>query len=247
MKKQLIALMVSGSLALTGISTAQAAEAPQPSHSQEEEAIGFGSGLVVGAIVGGPVGAFIGGITGGFIGKSVADEDLIENQQAKLSEQEADLAELSAKNQSLNKLAQQYAATQRQLNELKTAQQSRLSEMALGLNVQFRTGSAQIEPHFQLQLDKLAMLMSLSPELTLDLTGYADRRGESDFNLALSNQRVIEVKNYLIGQGVDEQRLSGIALGDSAPLMAEQSRENDFFDRRVMLKLISPQTATASN
>lgn len=247
MKKQLIALMITSTMAVSNVSYAQTSQVNQASPSQEEEAIGLGSGLVIGAIVGGPIGAFVGAVTGGFIGKSVSNDEFIEQQQVRIDKQQGEMELLAKKNQSLNKLAEQYASTQRQLNELKGAQQSRLSEMALGLNVQFRTGSAQVEPHFQNQLDKVAILMSLSPELTLDLAGYADRRGESDFNLALSNQRVIEVKNYLVSQGVEAARLTGVALGDTAPLMAEQSRENDFFDRRVMLKLISPQTATASN
>ncbi|MBR9727748.1 OmpA family protein [Shewanella intestini] len=45
-------------------------------------------------------------------------------------------------------------------------------------------------------------MMNISPELTLDLTGYADRRGDSGYNQALSEQRLVEVKNYIESQGV---------------------------------------------
>lgn len=70
------------------------------------------------------------------------------------------------------------------------------------MNVQFRTGTAEIEPHFARQLDDLAYAMSLSPELMLDLTGYADRRGNSDYNQTLSEQRVEAVKSYLVSQAL---------------------------------------------
>ena len=89
--------------------------------------------------------------------------------------------------------------------------------------------------------------MALSPELMLDLTGYADRRGDSSFNQALSEQRLIEVTSYLVSQGVSSERLHAQAFGASAPLHTEQSFENDFFDRRVTLKIMPVGEALAAN
>ncbi|GGI84207.1 sortase-associated OmpA-like protein PdsO [Shewanella gelidii] len=251
MKKQIIALCVIGAMTLSTQTLASeastAASQNMPQHDQTAEAIGFGSGLVIGAVVGGPVGAFVGAIAGGVIGESSSNEDIIDAQQAQIEQQYQQLTALENQQQSLQNLSEQYANAQRELKSLKSMKQDKLTALALGLNVQFKTGSAEIEPHFKQQLDKVALMMSLSPALTLDLTGYADRRGDSDFNLVLSNQRVVEVKNYLVSQGVSENRLTDKAYGASAPLMAEQSFENDFFDRRVTLKMMSPQSEVAVN
>lgn len=62
MKKQLIALMITSTMAVSNVSYAQTSQVNQASPSQEEEAIGLGSGLVIGAIVGGPIGAFVGAV-----------------------------------------------------------------------------------------------------------------------------------------------------------------------------------------
>ncbi|GIU27088.1 sortase-associated OmpA-like protein PdsO [Shewanella schlegeliana] len=245
MKKQLISTLVIGALMLS--TPASAEQVVETDRSHNEELIGLSSGIVVGAIVGGPVGAIIGAFTGTLLGKSVGDDDALQTQQAMLTEQEQELVALNQQKQSLVELSDQYEQAQQQLTTLKMAQEQKLTELALGLNVQFKTGSSVIEPHFQQQLNDIAYAMSLSPELTLDLTGYADRRGDGDYNQALSEQRVAEVKSYLVEQGVAEERLHNQAFGDSSPLMAEQSFENDFFDRRVTLKLQNQNSALAAN
>lgn len=244
MKKSMLAIVVAASVFVSDTSFADMAE---PAREHTEELVGVGSGLFLGAIAGGPIGAIIGAFAGGMLGKSVGDDDEIFAQQRLLDRQEQQLNALSQKQQSLEAMSSQYALVQKQLVELKTAQQQKLTELALGLNVQFRTGSSEIEPHFQRQLDDIAFAMSLSPELTLDLTGYADRRGHDSYNQALSEQRLAEVRSYLVNQGVDKTRLTGQAFGASSPLSDEQNQENDFFDRRVTLKLIPKDSSLTAS
>ncbi|MGI2260122.1 sortase-associated OmpA-like protein PdsO [Shewanella sp. GXUN23E] len=219
-------------LLLSGLLLSQSAHASQMQEREHtQELIGVGSGLVLGAVVGGPVGAFIGALTGGLIGQSVGDEEEIKYQQMQLALSQTELQTLSAQHQQLQQDAERLAEqSERRI-------QAQLDALALGLNVQFRTGSSEIEPHFRQQLDDVAHAMRLSPELTLDLTGYADRQGNTDYNQALSEQRLAEVRSYLIEQGVNAGRLHGRAYGDQSPLHAEASLENNFFDRRVTLKL----------
>ena len=206
MKKHLIASLVIASITLASPASAETTiESTERSHN--EELIGLSSGIVVGAVVGGPVGAIIGAFAGGLLGKSVGDEDEIQTQQVMLESKQNELSVLNQQNQSLIALSSQYEEAQQQPNSLKMAQEQKLTELALGLNVQFKTGSSTIEPHFQQQLDDVAYAMSLSPELTLNLTGYADRRGDGDYNQALSEQRVAEVSSYLAAQGVASERL----------------------------------------
>lgn len=249
MKKTPIAALIMASLLLTS-SLAHADSQPNlPTQERDhnEELVGFGTGALLGAVVGGPVGAVIGAFTGGIVGKSVGDDEQLKSQQQQLAEQTEQLASLSEKQRALKELSLQYADAQSRLNALSRDRAAQLEELIVGMNVQFRTGTAEIEPHFARQLDDLAYAMSLSPELMLDLTGYADRRGNSDYNQTLSEQRVEAVKSYLVSQGVAEERLQTQAFGASSPLSAKQSRESDFFDRRVTLKLQTQGAALAAN
>ncbi|GGI73135.1 membrane protein [Shewanella hanedai] len=244
MNKKIIALLVMSSLT---VSNASFATEQTDEREHNEELVGLTSGIVLGAVVGGPVGAIIGAFTGALLGKSVGDDSEIDSQQAKLVEKDSQLIALNDDNQSLQVIASQYDEAQQQLAQLKLAQEQKLTELAMGLNIQFKTGSSELAPHIQRQLDDLAYAMSISPELNLDMTGYADRRGDSTYNQALSEQRVAEVKSYLVAQGVDENRLAFKAYGASAPLAKDQSFENDFFDRRVNIKLIPRESALAAN
>ncbi|CAM3487890.1 sortase-associated OmpA-like protein PdsO [Shewanella violacea] len=244
MNKQLIAALVMSSLTVSNMGYASEIENPR---EHQEELIGVGSGIFLGAVVGGPIGAIIGAFTGGIIGKLVGDDTEMESQQLKLTEQASTINLLNEDNQSLAIISNQYESLQDELTELRLARQQKLTELELGLNIQFKTGSSQLETHFQPQLDELASVLRISNDLRLDLMGYADRRGESTYNQALSEQRVAEVKSYLLTKGVDEKKLAASAYGASAPLTAEQSFENDFFDRRVTIRFVSQDTTLAAN
>ncbi|QIR14812.1 sortase-associated OmpA-like protein PdsO [Shewanella aestuarii] len=253
MKKQVIAMAIISSVLVSNITVAAPSETNQK-REHTEELVGMSSGIVLGAVIGGPVGAFIGALTGSFIGKSVGDESELKAQKVRLAEQqdilasrEAQLAELQAQQQSLMAKQQEFNQIEYELAKLKAHQEQILTDLSLGMNVQFKTGSAQIEPLFKQQLDNVAYMMAAMPELNLDLMGYADRRGDDAFNQALSEQRLIEVTNYLAAQGIDKARLMGKAFGSSAPMHQEQSVENDFFDRRVTLKLINDSAQLTAN
>lgn len=266
MKKQLIAIAVISSLSLANIPNLHAEEMDSGINSSEvlvqtvderehtEELVGLSSGAVLGAVVGGPVGAIVGAFVGVLIGKTVGDDSEIETQNELLAEQQQaieiqtyELTALHEKQQSLAEVTDEYLQVQTQLSDLRQSQEQKMQELAIGLNVQFKTGSSTIEPHFAQQLDDVAYVMALSPELMLDLTGYADRRGDSKFNQALSEQRLIEVTNYLVGQGISDERLHAKAYGATAPLHEQQNFENDFFDRRVTLKIMPVGEALAAN
>ncbi|RYV01787.1 hypothetical protein SOPP22_15640 [Shewanella sp. OPT22] len=237
MKKLAITSIVISSLLVSSTAFAQSSQ-QEKKHGENEQLIGFGSGLVLGAVVGGPVGAVIGAFTGGVVGKSVADDSKLDMQQTKISEQSERIARLAHKSEKYDDLAHRYSISQKKLMHLSQADQVKLNELALGMNVQFKTGSAEIEPIFQTQLDEVAQIMKSSPSLKLDLSGYADRTGSSDFNQKLSEKRMANVNNYLVKSGIEQNRLQAQAYGDTAPLTAEASLENNFFDRRVTLKLV---------
>ncbi|GAA0781681.1 MULTISPECIES: sortase-associated OmpA-like protein PdsO [Pseudomonadati] len=249
MKKHIIALAIISSLVMTNLSYAASTQVTETTNDREhtEELVGLSSGVILGAVIGGPVGAFIGAITGTFIGKSVGDESEITAQKSLLDQQQLALDEKNAKLADMDKQQQTLFAVQTELARIQAHQDQTLTELSIGMNVQFKTGSTQIAPLFQQQLDNVAYMMTSMPDLHVNLMGYADRRGNDAFNQALSEQRLLEVTNYLVAQGIDKTRLQGQAYGASAPMHEEQNFENDFFDRRVTLKLIAETEQLAAN
>lgn len=64
--------------------------------------------------------------------------------------------------------------------------------------------------------------------------GHTDGRGSEDYNLKLSDRRALAVSNYLMGLGIEEDRLTAIGMGESAPRVTDVM---DPENRRVELRL----------
>lgn len=247
MKKQALSLLVA--TAILGASTQVHAGQQSAAHSepvaQQEQWIGMGSGAAVGGLVGGPVGAVIGAMVGGIMGTAVGQEDYIASQTARLSEQQKTIVALNERNAELEPVLNSYQEMQHEMASLRETQQKH--DMALAMNVHFRTGSAVIEPHFQAQLDEIAELMKQSPEINWELSGYADRRGGAERNQALSEERATAVRDYLESRGANPLQLVTIAYGEEEPLKMDESWEYDFFDRRVTLRSQQEPVQTAQS
>jgi OOP family OmpA-OmpF porin len=50
------------------------------------------------------------------------------------------------------------------------------------------------------------------------ITGYTDRLGTEEYNLALSKRRAESVKMYLMRKGIDGKRLNIVGKGEANPI-----------------------------
>ncbi|BDD05028.1 OmpA family protein [Aureibacter tunicatorum] len=84
--------------------------------------------------------------------------------------------------------------------------------------VQFEFDSDKINVQYHDKLNQIAGYMSEFPDLTLHLRAHTDQKGSERYNQALSEKRAKRVLEYLVAKGVDENRLTFEALGESEPL-----------------------------
>ena len=68
----------------------------------------------------------------------------------------------------------------------------------------------------ELLQDQVAWLKQNS-NVSVTIEGHCDERGTREYNLALGEKRAQAVKNYLIGLGVDPDRVSTISYGKERP------------------------------
>ena len=54
-------------------------------------------------------------------------------------------------------------------------------------------------------------------DVTVTIEGHCDERGTREYNLALGEKRAQEVKNYLVGLGINPDRVSTISYGKERP------------------------------
>ena len=68
----------------------------------------------------------------------------------------------------------------------------------------------------ELLQDQVAWLKQNS-DVSVTIEGHCDERGTREYNLALGEKRAQSVKNYLIGLGINPDRVSTISYGKERP------------------------------
>ncbi|MDR1897650.1 MAG: OmpA family protein [Prevotellaceae bacterium] len=84
-------------------------------------------------------------------------------------------------------------------------------------NIFFEFGKADLSKESTGALDELIALMNDNPKIIVSLIAHTDNRGTEDANMQLSQRRAQAVVDYLIINGIDEERLSASGMGESTP------------------------------
>lgn len=72
-------------------------------------------------------------------------------------------------------------------------------------------------------LDELIDLLKINPNVTIELSAHTDRKGTDEYNNNLSQKRAESVVNYLIGKGIEAERLTAKGYGKTKPKTATKS------------------------
>ena len=82
--------------------------------------------------------------------------------------------------------------------------------------------------------------MNQYPQTNITIAGHTDSTGTETHNKQLSEKRAANVKNALVGEGVNPARMSAIGYGESKPIADNGTAEGRQMNRRVTI-LITPQ------
>lgn len=104
-------------------------------------------------------------------------------------------------------------------------------------NIFFTTGSAKLLAKSYNSLKEVAQILKDNPSYKIDVDGYTDITGNADKNQVLSESRAASVKQYLIGNGVDESRIVSTGHGINDPIADNKTAEGRAKNRRVEMKL----------
>ena len=74
-------------------------------------------------------------------------------------------------------------------------------------------------------LVKQASWLQQYPDVAIQIEGHADDRGTREYNISLSAKRATNARNFLISQGVSENRVSMIAYGKEKPAQVCDAEE----------------------
>ena len=71
------------------------------------------------------------------------------------------------------------------------------------------------------------------PSLAIQVEGHCDERGGIQYNIALGEKRANAVRKFLLGQGIQGERVTTISFGKERPLDQAQSEDAYAKNRRA--------------
>jgi outer membrane protein OmpA-like peptidoglycan-associated protein len=106
-------------------------------------------------------------------------------------------------------------------------------------NVYFDQSSYVLRPESYPQLDKLVKTLATIPKLVIEIAGHTDNVGDRRLNHALSENRAKIITNYLVRNGISENRLHHNGYGGTRPAAPNDSEFNKRKNRRVEFVVIA--------
>lgn len=85
-------------------------------------------------------------------------------------------------------------------------------------DVQFEYDSAALTEAARATLEKHALWLQSRRDVRVTVEGHCDKRGTTEYNLALGEQRARAVWDYLVSLGVAPERLRTVSYGKEQPL-----------------------------
>lgn len=214
--KLLAGMLVSTTVAFAGCQTTN----PYTGEQQTSKTtIGAGIGALAGAVLGAATGkdakdrrkrALIGAGVGGLAGAGVG---------AYMDQQEA-------------KLRQKLAGT-----GVSVTRQGDNIVLNMPGNITFRTGSSDLNADFFKVLDGVGIVVDEYDKTLIVIEGHTDSVGSDDNNQALSERRASAVGQYLMGKGVNGQRVLTAGFGEARPVASNDSDSGRSQNRRVEVRL----------
>ena len=89
--------------------------------------------------------------------------------------------------------------------------------IAVGDRVLFDYDSAKLDSSAKILLDAQSRFLRANTDLNFIIEGHCDERGTREYNLALGEQRATAVRDYLVIQGIDPDRIKVISYGKEKP------------------------------
>ena len=135
---------------------------------------------------------------------------------------------------------------QTQLAETESAARQPQSELLIappmidGYVTNFAYDSAEVGSQAIDDLKVIATFLVDQSDITLVIEGHCDERGSRDYNLALGARRAISMRDVLIANGVDANRIRTVSYGKERPVIVGSTPEAWARNRRAVIRQQAP-------
>jgi outer membrane protein OmpA-like peptidoglycan-associated protein len=106
-------------------------------------------------------------------------------------------------------------------------------------NIFFETGKWELLEDSFVELRRLVDFLKNNQNYKIKIYGHTDDVGTNQFNLNLSIKRAESVKNFLIENGIENNRIFIKGYGKTKPIVSNNTEEGRQKNRRVEFELIN--------
>ena len=100
-------------------------------------------------------------------------------------------------------------------------------------NIYFDFNKANLKEESLPILDEVVGLLKAKPDMKMEIQGHTDSKGTAAYNLKLSERRAASVKDYLVKNGIESNRLTTKGYGLTKPVATNATEEGRAKNRRV--------------
>lgn len=95
-------------------------------------------------------------------------------------------------------------------------------------NIFYDFDKASLRPESEKALDEMVQMLNENPNVTIEMGAHTDRKGSDEYNVNLSNRRAKSVVDYLIGHGINPERLTWKGYGETTPKTVTKRINREF-------------------
>ncbi|SFV75169.1 Outer membrane protein A precursor [hydrothermal vent metagenome] len=131
-------------------------------------------------------------------------------------------------------IPQQFLAPTQEKKKIKHSKYQKLT----GLTIKFKYKSFDITDDSKESIDLLTKLLNDNPSYNVKIVGYTDNVGSAKYNKKLSLKRALAIKELLVENGIEEERIQAIGMGEANPIASNATSEGRAKNRRIEIILI---------
>ena len=120
-----------------------------------------------------------------------------------------------------------------------------ISQTAALRGVNFELDSEVLTPDSKGVLDGVARALGAQKDVKVVIGGHTDNTGTAPHNEVLSQQRAEAVRQYLIGQGIEPDRMTVQGFGATQPVATNDNEEGRAANRRVEFKIADQEDSNS--
>ena len=105
-------------------------------------------------------------------------------------------------------------------------------------DITFGVDQSNIRSDFTGVLESVALVLKEFDATAIRVAGHTDSSGSDSYNQMLSERRADSVKDFLLNQGIPNNRIVSVGYGESQPVASNDTEAGRQANRRVELRLI---------